>query len=104
MINTVLNMSPVGANTVLGICAIPIVVLCVQPTCVLRCGLWYHVLCYALNSQHDPYTPLRQISSTPVDTNTTKHTKIFPHPRVPGCAPGHTQSITDRTIGGLSTC
>ena len=56
MINTVLKMSPIGANTTLGIYAIPFVVLCVQPTCVLRYRAWCHVLCYALHSQCDPYT------------------------------------------------
>ena len=49
-------MSLIGAGTMLGIYAIPVVALCVQPTYVLRFGAWYHVLCYALHSQRDPYS------------------------------------------------
>ena len=67
-------MSPFGANTTLGICAIPVVALCVQPTCVLRCGARCHVPCYALHSQRDPYTPPHQNGRTPVDKIATKHT------------------------------
>ena len=60
-------MSPIGANKILGIYTIPIVALCVQPTCVLHCGMQYHMLCYALHSQHDPYTPPHQTGRIPVD-------------------------------------
>ena len=55
MINIVLNISPINANTMLGIYAIPILALCMQPTCLLHCGVQCHMLCYALHSQHDPY-------------------------------------------------
>ena len=51
-----LILSPIGAGTILGICTIPAMVLCVQPICVLCCGLWCCVMCYVLHSYHNPYT------------------------------------------------
>ena len=63
MINTILNMSPITFGTMLGIYATPVVALCVQPTCVLCCGVWCHMLCYALHSHHDPYTGDNLLSS-----------------------------------------
>ena len=49
-------MSPIGAGTTLGICAIPVMALYVQLTCMLWYRVQCHVLCYALQSHHDPYT------------------------------------------------
>ena len=104
MINNVFIHTPIAASTMLGICAIPVITLYVQPTCVLCCRAWCHMLCYALHSQRDPYTPPHQTGHTPVDITSTKLTNLFPHPWGPVCAPGHTQGITDRTVGGLATC
>ena len=104
MINTSLNISPINTKTMLGICATPIVALYMPSTCVLHYEVQYHMLCYTLYSQRDPYTPLHQTGCTPVHKTATKHTKIFPHPWGPGCAPGYTQGIADRTVGGLAIC
>ena len=45
-----------------------------QPTCVLCCGVRYCMLCIALLSHCNPYTPPHQTGHTPVDTTTTKRT------------------------------
>ena len=104
MINTVLTMSPIAAGTMLGICVIPVVALGMQSTCVLCCGVRCCMLCYILHSYCNPYTPLHPTGCTPVNKTATKYTKLFPHPWGPGCTPGHKQSITYRTFGGLATC
>ena len=50
---------PHGASTMLGICAIPVVVLCVQPIYLLCYGAWCCMLCSMLFSHCNPYTSHR---------------------------------------------
>ena len=72
-------VSPIGAGTMLGICTIPAMALCLQAACVLCCGSWCCMLYYILYSHHNPYTPQHQTGCTPVNITTTEHTNLFPN-------------------------
>ena len=78
--NLVDFVSHIGASTMLGICTIPAMALCVRPKCVLFCGARYCMLCYTLYTHHNYNTPPHQTGCTPVDTTTTKYTNLFPNP------------------------
>ena len=66
--------NPPAIGTTLGICAIPVVALCMQCTWVLCCRVQCCMLFYVLHSHCKPYALPYQTGCTPVNTTTTKYT------------------------------